>query len=207
MATIVTGILGWAVGFIPGENAWRSFFWVTGAISVAYGVIIGVFLPDNPVSAKFITERERFVAIERLRADQLGIENKTFVRAQVWDVVRDPKTWLMFLFNIWVSIPNGGLTNFGPLIVKGLGYTPQRSTLLMMPTGVVQTLSGYICNFGVYLCARRFPHLQLRGLFVIGGLLVGMISTVLLYTLPLDHYVSRLMAFYWSYFYLGPYIG
>lgn len=22
----------------------------------------------------------------------------------------DPKTWLMFLFNIWISIPNGGLT-------------------------------------------------------------------------------------------------
>lgn len=172
-----------------------------------YGILVGIFLPDNPVKAKFITERERFVAIERLRADQLGIENKNFDKNQVWEVIKDPKTWLMFFFNIWVSIPNGGLTNFAPLIIKGLGFTPQRSTLLMMPTGVVQTLSSYVCNFGVYLCARRFEHLQLRGAFVIGGLVIGMIATVLLRTLPLDNYTGRLFALYFSYFYLGPYIG
>ncbi|KAF5009778.1 hypothetical protein FDECE_4051 [Fusarium decemcellulare] len=206
LATIIAGTLGYAVGFIEGDKAWRSFFWITGAISIAYGVIVGIFLPDNPVKAKFINQREKFVAIERLRADQLGIENKTFVKAQIWELVKDPKTWLMFFFNIWVSIPNGGLTNFAPLIVTGLGYSPQRSTLLMMPTGVVQTLSSYVCNFGVYFCSKRYPHLQLRGAFVIGGLLIGMIATVLLYTLPVDSFTSRLWALYWSYFYLGPYI-
>ncbi|KAI8174151.1 putative transporter [Colletotrichum sp. SAR 10_65] len=139
LATIITGTLGWAVGFLP-THAWPSFFYITGAISILYGALVGVFLPDNPVRAKFITPRERFVAIERLRADQLGIENKTFSAPQLRETLRDPKTWLMFLFNIWVSIPNGGLTNFAPLIVNGLGYSPQRSTLLMMPTGVVQTL-------------------------------------------------------------------
>ncbi|KAI8304088.1 putative transporter [Colletotrichum sp. SAR11_240] len=148
LATIITGTLGWAVGFLP-THAWPSFFYITGAISILYGALVGVFLPDNPVRAKFITPRERFVAIERLRADQLGIENKTFSPPQLRETLRDPKTWLMFLFNIWVSIPNGGLTNFAPLIVNGLGYSPQRSTLLMMPTGVVQTLSSYVCNFGV----------------------------------------------------------
>ncbi|KAF6813218.1 MFS allantoate transporter [Colletotrichum sojae] len=206
LATIITGILGWAVGFVQGPNAWRSFFWITGAISIAYGLVVGLLLPDSPVSAKFITSRERFIAVERLRADQLGIENKTFCAAQLRETLADPKTWLMFFFNIWVSVPNGGLTNFAPLIVNGLGFSPQRSTLLMMPTGVVQTLSSYVCNFGVYLCARRFRGLQLRGAFVIGGLVVGMIATVLLYTLPLDNYTARLWALYWSYFYLGPYI-
>ncbi|KAJ0273098.1 hypothetical protein COL940_010046 [Colletotrichum noveboracense] len=148
LATIITGTLGWAVGFLP-THAWPSFFYITGAISILYGALVGVCLPDNPVRARFITPRERFVAIERLRADQLGIENKTFSPPQLRETLRDPKTWLMFLFNIWVSIPNGGLTNFAPLIVNGLGYSPQRSTLLMMPTGVVQTLSSYLCNFGV----------------------------------------------------------
>jgi hypothetical protein len=57
-------------------------------------------------------------------ADQLGIENKTFNKAQVWELVKDPKTWLMFLFHVWVSIPNGGLANFSPLIINGLGYSP-----------------------------------------------------------------------------------
>ncbi|KAK1998252.1 hypothetical protein LX36DRAFT_670356 [Colletotrichum falcatum] len=57
--------------------------------------------------AKFITWRERLVAIERLRVGQPGIANK------LW-VVTDPKVWLMFLFNIWVSISHGGVTNSLP---------------------------------------------------------------------------------------------
>ncbi|KAK1637672.1 MFS general substrate transporter [Colletotrichum phormii] len=207
LSTIITGTMGWAVGFIPGENAWRSFFWITGGISIVYGVVVGVLLPDNPVSAEFISERERFVAVERLRGDQLGIENKTFSRRHFCETLVDPKTWLMFAFNVWVSIPNGGLTNFAPLIVNGLGFSPQRSTLLMMPTGVVQTLSSYVCNFGVFWCVRRFGKgVQARGLFVVCGLLVGMVATVFLYTLPIDNYSARLWALYWSYFYLGPYI-
>ncbi|KAK2032984.1 MFS general substrate transporter [Colletotrichum zoysiae] len=206
LSTLITGTCGWAIGFLPRDYAWRSFFWITGGLSVLYGVVVGIFLPDNPVKAKFITERERFVAIERMRANQTGIENKCFSRAQLREVFTDPKTWLMFLFNIWVSIPNGGLTNFAPLIINGLGYSAQRSTLLMIPTGVIQTLSSYLCNFGVYYCTRRFKNLQVRGAFVIGGLVVGMIATVLLYTLPLDSYTPRLLALYWSYFYLGPYI-
>ncbi|KAJ5453428.1 allantoate permease [Penicillium daleae] len=206
LATLITGSLGWAVGFIHSDLAWRSFFWITGVITLIYAVIVGIFLPDNPVKAKFISQREKYVAVERMRADQLGIENKTFIRSQIWELVKDPKTWLMFFFHVWVSIPNGGLTNFAPLIINGLGYSPQRSTLLMMPTGAIQTLSSYLCNFGVYFCIRRFPNLQLRGAFVIGGLVVGMIATVLLYTLPTDAYARRLLALYWSYFYLGPYI-
>ncbi|KAK2036821.1 putative allantoate permease [Colletotrichum somersetense] len=184
LSTLITGTCGWAIGFLSRDYAWRSFFWITGGFSVL----------------------ERFVAIERMRANQTGIENKYFSRAQLREVVTDPKTWLMFLFNIWVSIPNGGLTNFAPLIINGLGYSAQRSTLLMIPTGVIQTLSSYLCNFGVYYCTRRFKNLQVRGAFVIGGLVVGMIATVLLYTLPLDSYTPRLLALYWSYFYLGPYI-
>ncbi|EWZ49146.1 putative allantoate permease [Fusarium oxysporum Fo47] len=206
LATLFTGTLGWAVGFVHSDWAWRSFFWITGAITLIYAAIVGIFLPDNPVKAKFISQREKCVAIERLRADQLGIENKSFDRAHIIELLQDPKTYLMFFFHVWVSIPNGGLTNFAPLIIKGLGYSPQRSTLLMMPTGIIQTLSSYLCNFGVYLCIKRFPNLQLRGAFVIGGLVVGMIATVLLYTLPTDAFTSRLLALYWPYFYLGPYI-
>ncbi|KAH7242860.1 putative allantoate permease [Fusarium solani] len=157
LATLITGTLGWAVGFIHSEWAWRSFFWITLGITLIYAVIVGIFLPDNPVKAKFISQREKYVAVEHMGADKLGIENKT-------------------------------------------------STLLMMPTGVIQTLSSYVCNLGVYICIRRFPNLQLRGAFVISGLVVGLIATVFLYTLPNDAYVNRLLALYWSYVYLGPYI-
>jgi len=112
----------------------------------------------------------------------------------------------MFLFNIWISIPNGGLTNFSPLIVKGLGYSSQRSALLTIPNGVVQTASSYMCNGGVFLAAKYLPQYHFRGVFIMFGIIVGLIAAVFLYTLPLDALHSRLAALYMSFFYLGPYI-
>jgi hypothetical protein len=129
-----------------------------------------------------------------------------FKKEQMIEAFLDPKTWLMFLFHIWISIPNGGMTNFAPLIIKGLGYSSQRSTLLTMPTGIIQTASSYLCNGGVFLCAKYFPLKQCRIAWVIFGIIIGLISSVFLYTLPLDNYNGRLAALYMSYFYLGPYI-
>ena len=40
-----------------------------------------------------------------------GIENRRFKREQVIEALTDMKVWLMVLFNLWISIPNGGLTN------------------------------------------------------------------------------------------------
>lgn len=206
LSVIFTGPIGYGIGFIGSTEKWRWFFWITGMITVVWAVVVGIFLPDNPVKAKFITERQKAIAIDRVRADQTGIENKTFKRSQMIETFKDPKTWLIFLFNIWISIPNGGLTNFAPLIINGLGYTPQRSTLLTMPTGIMQTVASYMCNFGVFFCVKYLPQYQLRGAWVIFGCLIGMISTIFLYTLPLGNLHGRLAALYMSYFYLGPYI-
>ena len=75
-----------------------------------------------------------------------------------------------------------------------------------MPTGILQTVASYVCNGGVFLTAKYFPAKQLRTAWVMFGIIVGMISAVFLYVLPLDNYNGRLAALYCSYFYLGPYI-
>lgn len=112
----------------------------------------------------------------------------------------------MVLFNLWISIPNGGLTNFSPLIVSGLGYSSQRSSLLTIPNGVIQTASSYICNGGVFLALKFYPKYHFRGVSIMFGIIVGLIAAVFLYTLPLNALHSRLAALWMSFFYLGPYI-
>ncbi|KAG9255121.1 putative allantoate permease [Emericellopsis atlantica] len=206
LSVLFTGPIGYGIGSLAGEHQWRSMFWITGAMTVVWAIVIGVFLPDNPVQARFLQEREKAIVIDHIREDQTGVENKTWKKDQFIETMLDPKTWLMFFFHICISIPNGGLTNFAPLLIKGLGYSSQRSTLLMMPTGIIQTFSSYICNGGVFLCAKYLPGKHLRCAWVVFGIIVGMISAVFLYTLPLNALHSRLAALYMSYFYLGPYI-
>lgn len=62
------------IGFIKNSHfhIWQSFFWICGSITFAYGIVLLIFLPDNPVQAKFINEREKAMSIERVRVNQTG---------------------------------------------------------------------------------------------------------------------------------------
>lgn len=206
LSVCFTGPIGWGIGFInDAGHQWRYMFWITGAMTIVWAGIIGLFLPDSPIKAKFLTPREKAIIVDRMRVDQTGIENKRFNKHQLVEAFEDPKTWLLFFFNLFINIPNGGLTSFAPLIIKGLGYTSQRSVLLTMPTGIMQTVSTYMCCFGVFLCVKYIPRYQWRTTWILIGIVVGLISCVFLYTLPTTNFTGRLAALYMSYFYLGPY--
>lgn len=42
-----------------------------------------IWLPDSPVHARFLTKEERIAALERVRNDQGGTENKRLKKEQV----------------------------------------------------------------------------------------------------------------------------
>lgn len=47
------------------------------------GVCVLIWLPDSPVHARFLTKEERIAALERVRNDQGGTENKRLKKEQV----------------------------------------------------------------------------------------------------------------------------
>lgn len=74
------GLLGYAIGNIKGSlPSWKFEFLIIGALCCIWGIVIYVFLPDSPVTAKGLTQREKQIAVERMREDQTGVENKRFV--------------------------------------------------------------------------------------------------------------------------------
>ena len=56
-----------------------------------------LFLPNSPVNARLLTHRQRRIAVERLRNNQTGIENKTFKMYQVKEAFLDYKLYMFFL--------------------------------------------------------------------------------------------------------------
>ncbi|EXJ91635.1 hypothetical protein A1O3_00185 [Capronia epimyces CBS 606.96] len=208
LSSIPKGLIGWGVGGSGSGTLkiWQILFLIAGGITVVWSLVVGIFLPDNQVTAKFLDEKEKAIAVDRVRANQTGVENKKFKKEQMIEAFLDIRVWLMFCFNLCISIPNGGMTNFSTLIIKGLGWSSRQSSLLLMPAGVVQTASSYFCNGGVFLAIKYFPQYQFRGIFTLIGIIIGLIASVFLYTLPLDALHGRLAALFMSYFYLGPYI-
>ncbi|KAK0123586.1 hypothetical protein ONS96_010564 [Cadophora gregata f. sp. sojae] len=65
----------------------------------------------------------------------------------------DLKTWLWFTLIFSISIPSGGITTFGPLIISSFGFDKSKTILLNMPFGAVQIIAtmGGACNRGPLL--------------------------------------------------------
>jgi hypothetical protein len=97
------------------------------------------------------------VAVARLTGNQTGIENKEFKLYQVKEALLDPKTYLFFLFAVSGNVPSSGISNYGTLIVKGLGYNTLITTLLQIPYGTFITLVYVSANFSPNMIGYKCP--------------------------------------------------
>lgn len=60
------------------------------AASQCSGRLLWDFLPDSPLNARFLKERERLIALERLRDNWAGAKSTEFRWPQVRQAVIDP---------------------------------------------------------------------------------------------------------------------
>lgn len=77
-ATIIGSLMSF--GFQHYESnrftSWQIMFLVIGLVTIGAGFLVITFMPDNPMSARRLTHAERVAAVERLRENQTGVENK-----------------------------------------------------------------------------------------------------------------------------------
>lgn len=103
------GLLGFGIGNIDGSlPSWKFEFLIIGALCCVWGIVMYIFLPDSPVTAKGLSLREKRVVVERLRGNQTGVENKHLKAYQVKEAFCDVKLYLFFLLGMVCNIPNGG---------------------------------------------------------------------------------------------------
>lgn len=107
-----TSLIGYAVGHInSGLARWMYVFLIFGAFSVVTGILALWLLPDLPSTAKFLSERQRAIAVERLAENRQSVKNHQFKWYQFWQAARDPKTWLLFIMAVGAQVPNSALTS------------------------------------------------------------------------------------------------
>lgn len=76
---------------------YRIIYILLGGLAIIIGICVLIWLPDSPVYAHFLTKEERIAALERIRDDQGGTENKTIKRSQVIEAMTDIRSWLIVL--------------------------------------------------------------------------------------------------------------
>lgn len=110
------GLLGYGIGNIKGSlPSWKFEFIIIGALCCIWGTVMFIFLPDSPVTAKGLSRKEKRIALERLRENQTGVENKHLKGYQVKEAFMDIKLYLFFVLGIVCNVPNGGRYSSGSL--------------------------------------------------------------------------------------------
>ena len=102
---IVGSLVTYGLGHIESDKVFKYqiIFIFCGVLTVLFGAVFLVFMPDSPMEAKYLTEREKLVAIERLRANQMGVASRKWKWEHVKETFMDIKTLLWFIFVVAIS--------------------------------------------------------------------------------------------------------
>ncbi|KAH8816927.1 major facilitator superfamily domain-containing protein [Xylogone sp. PMI_703] len=180
IATMFGGLIGYAVGHITtGLPRWMYVFLIFGAVSIAWGIVSLIVLPDLPSTAKFLTPEERTIAVNRVAANRQGVKNRHFQTYQAWQTVKDPKTWILFVMAVGAQIPNSAITSFTSIIVGSFGFDTLGTQYMQIPGGAIQFLAlisgGWICTHWPGI--RCYTMMVANSICIVGaGLLVGLPS-------------------------------
>ncbi|KAL5352336.1 hypothetical protein ACLOAV_002283 [Pseudogymnoascus australis] len=155
---IIGGLVGYAVGHIKDSvvTPWRLLFIIFGCITILWGIVLLLWFPDSPGKAQFFTEDEKLHAANDIARQGTGVE-RSWKWSQVKEAFCDIKTWIFFILGVLNTIPSGGLSNFGSLLIKGFGFSAINTQLLTIPSHAIQVI--FLIGAGIF--ANKVPNMRL----------------------------------------------
>lgn len=187
----ISPLINYGLGHINGSlSPLRYMFLVGGVLTILWAVIILLYLPPDPIRAKGFSERERYIAVARLRVNNAGVRNTHFKAAHARELLIDEKFWLVFVMALLSMVAAGPVNAFAPIIIAGFGYSTLNSLLLLMPAGAVAGLMILAATFIAY----KVPRSRIWVIFVCQ--MITVLSALLLWLLPRDALGGLLFALY-----------
>ncbi|OAP62960.1 hypothetical protein AYL99_02187 [Fonsecaea erecta] len=187
LATSFAGTLAWVIVKLSQNGPiapWRALFLVEGFPSIVTAVAAWYWIPDSPSKARYLTARERKVAVMRLRAEEnqssqsresphassaTSLAQRLNVK-EILATILDPKSYLTALMFLSVNVSFSSLPVFLPTIINSMSFTPLASQALAAPP--------YLFAFFFVLMVGRYSDKvpDSRSLFLMGVALLSAIS-------------------------------
>lgn len=192
------GILFYGVGYAKHFVIWKIIYIICGGMTVVWSLVLFFRLPNNIMSAKSFSIEEKALLIARAAKNRTGVYNRTIKLEQIKEALTDAQIWLLFFYVLLNETINGGIANFGKLIIKNVaGGDPLRTTLYGIPQGFAQVFWVFT---GPYL-ASRLPNS--RTYIMALYLCPTIIGTTLIWQLPRSNLAGCLAGYYL----IGSYVG
>ncbi|KAI9300252.1 major facilitator superfamily domain-containing protein [Cunninghamella echinulata] len=172
------GLIAYGISQIPTDKlgTWQWLFIIEGVPSVILAVWAGWWLPNDPESAKFLTEEERAVAVGRLANDSGPSNDHSFAWPQVVSVFVDWKAYAFALIYISGTTALQGVTLFLPSIVNNIGHwSKAESQALTTPPYFLAFIATLAIGWSSDRYFERAYHMIFINVFAMVGFLLLML--------------------------------
>jgi predicted MFS family arabinose efflux permease len=179
--SIISPLINYGLGHITGSlSPWRYMYLIAGALTIIWSAIIFFFMPPDPIRFKGFNDRERYIAVARLRINNAGVRNTHFKKEQLWELLIDVKFWIVFAMAFLIMIANGPVSTFTPIIIASFGFNRLNSLLLVMPAGAIIGTVEWVAPYIAY----KYPNMRS---WLVAVCQTGTITaSLLLWLLPRD---------------------
>lgn len=164
---ILSSYISMGVSKLP-ENMipqrWQLIFYIIGGATSLWAFVVLYFLPDSPSTAKFLSPRERIIAVSRVATNESGVKNKHLDKKQALLAFYDPKVILVSISIFTGAFPHGVMGSFSTVIIKDMGFTTTTTTVLKSVGDAVQIVALFIGG-AVILNVRNCKVDELRPTF------------------------------------------
>ncbi|TVY39110.1 putative transporter [Lachnellula subtilissima] len=171
-ASIIAGGLGGLLAYgianmggIAGYEAWRWIFIIEGLATAVIGSISKFWIVDWPETAKFLTNKERALLVQRLSLDSGSAQVDRLDKRAARRVFLDWKIYcgtLLVLFSSSGVVTTGYSTSFFiPTILKQMGYTSAMSQMLTITIFACATIVAMGTAFATDKIRHRFSFIIL----------------------------------------------
>ncbi|KAL8785862.1 MAG: hypothetical protein Q9195_008457 [Heterodermia aff. obscurata] len=172
-----------------GYAGWRWIFIVEGLLTIVVAVASKWLLADWPEQAKFLTDEERALLLEKLSQSEGVAKMDRLDKDALRLVLRDWKIWTGGLMYFGTVVSNYSIAYYLPTVLAGLGYTSSEAQ--------IQTIPIYAAGFAVALLAAWVSdRLQHRFGFVMLGAAINAIGYAVLLATERVSVKVRYMALY-----------
>jgi len=176
---ILAGAITKGLDGAHGLAGWRWLFLVEGVATSVVSLISAFVLLDFPATTMKLSARERQLAMQRLRADNVQNDNndedapKPTHLGALKLALLNWRVWL-FVIGYMAIVGSSTLSYFYPTLVNGLGYTAQLAQYMTVPIYA----AAFVVTLITGVTMDRYP--QYRGLVLGGWMTFAMLCAIVI---------------------------
>ncbi|XWX00382.1 hypothetical protein V2A60_008402 [Cordyceps javanica] len=177
LGSAFSGLLAYAIenmDGLGGYEAWRWVFILEGLLTVLFGLVAWLVIPEFPQEATFLTTKERALLCARLHRDR-GADKIDFHGLNWSKVLLDWKIWSFTLIYFCADMGAASISSFTPTILKELGWTASRAQVMSIPIWMVSMSVTLLTSYASGKVSFRWP-------FVLAGAILALIGWCLQYS-------------------------